>query len=72
MLVITTGRVMNVLTGTSATPSIGGTVLAGAHLHGFSLLFASRVLPIGLQWHWRGGRCDGSVRLHSIPFRWFP
>ena len=48
MVVITSGRVINVLAGTSATPSSGGTLLAGAGLHGFALLFASRVVPICL------------------------
>ncbi len=48
MVVVTSGRVINVLAGTSATPSTGDTLLAGAGLHGFALLFASRVVPICL------------------------
>ena len=66
---ITSGRVINVLTGTSVTPSIGGTVLAGAHLHGFPLLFASRVLPIGLAMGlaWWSKRLLGAAALDPIP-----
>jgi len=48
MVVVTSGRVINVLTGTTATPSSGAALLSGTHLHGIPLLFASRVVPICL------------------------
>ncbi len=69
MLVVTSGRVMNVLTGTTATPSSGGTFLAGAHLHGVPLLIASRVLPIGLSLMlaWWSARRLGPGALDPVP-----
>ena len=69
MLVLTSGRMMNVLTGTTATPSTGAALLAGSHLHGLPLLVASRVAPIGLamvlaQW---SVRRLGAAALDPVP-----
>lgn len=69
MLVTTSGRVMNVLTGATATPSSGSTFLAGSHLHDVPLLLASRVLPIGLSVvvAWWSARRLGPGALDPIP-----
>jgi hypothetical protein len=48
MFVITSGRILAALDGTSATPSRGDTVLSMLRLHGLALLVSSRALPIVL------------------------
>jgi hypothetical protein len=69
MLVITSGRVLDVLTGTTATPPSGGTLLYVAHLHGVTLLFVSRVLPIVLAMllAWWSARRLGAAALDPVP-----
>lgn len=69
MLVITSGRVIDVLTGTTATPPSGGTFLYLADLHGFSLLCVSRVLPIVLAMTlaWWSARRLGAAALDPVP-----
>ena len=69
MLVVTSGRVIDVLTGTTATPPSGGTFLYLADLHGFSLLFVSRVLPIVLAMAlaWWSARRLGAAALDPVP-----
>ena len=69
MVLITSGRVINVLTGASATTSSGGAMVAGAHLHGLPLLFASRVLPIVLAMvlAWWSERRLGAAALDPVP-----
>jgi hypothetical protein len=46
MIIITSGRALGPLTGASATPAFGGTVLSETHLHGPVLFLVSRILPI--------------------------
>jgi hypothetical protein len=73
MIVITKGRIIAALDGTSATPSKGNTVLSKVHLHGLPLLVCSRVLPIilamALAW-WvsrkLGGRVFEPISLASL------
>ena len=69
MLVVTSGRLSEVLAGTTATPSGGGTLLSLADLHGFSLLLASRALPIGLALvlAWWSARCLGAAAYEPVP-----
>jgi hypothetical protein len=69
MLVITNGRVMDVLTGTTATPDTGGTLLGLLRFHGVSLLFASRVLPIAfvMALAWWSARRLGESALDPVP-----
>ena len=69
MFVITSGRLAEVLAGTTATPSGGGTLLSLADLHGFSLLLASRALPIGLALvlAWWSARHLGAAALEPVP-----
>jgi hypothetical protein len=69
MLVITSGRVIDVLTGTTATPPSGGTFLYLANLHGFSLLVVSRILPIllAMTLAWWSARRLGVAALDPVP-----
>jgi hypothetical protein len=69
MVVITSGRVIDVLAGTTATPSTGGTLLSVAGLHGFSLVLASRALPIAfaMMLAWWAVRRLGAAALDPVP-----
>jgi hypothetical protein len=69
MLVITSGRVIDVLTGATATPASGGTFLYLADLHGLSLLCVSRVLPIilAMMLAWWSARHLGPTALDPVP-----
>ena len=69
VVVVTSGRVIDALTGTTATPHTGRTLLSVADLHGYSLLFASRVLPIalGMVLAWWSARRLGAAALDPVP-----
>jgi len=69
VVVVTSGRVIDVLTGTTATPHTGRTLLSVADLHGGSLLFVSRVLPIALAMvlAWWSARRLGAAALDPVP-----
>jgi len=69
VVVVTSGRVIDVLTGTTATPHTGRTLLSVADLHGGSLLFVSRVLPIALAMvlAWWSARRLGVAALDPVP-----
>jgi hypothetical protein len=68
-MVVTSGGVVNAVTGAGTTPSIGNTVLSEMHLHGLALVTLSRITPIVLAvvLGWWVSQRLGSAALEPVP-----